>query len=103
MHIKIPIKYTDKIKYISKSGDKDEMGYTIEVEEDRLVRYVGGKEVQVPSNNGFGTEHRLIYFCPFEVKDGDKFVIDGNKMEVKQSTRVVDIFCKTVHWEVELK
>ena len=95
-------KYNDIIKYISKSGDKDEMGYPIEIEREEHVKYVGGKEVQIQSNNGHRTEHRLIYHAPFEVKDGDKFIIDGIKLEVKQSERVTDYNDKTLYWIVEL-
>lgn len=95
--------YTDIVSYISKNGTKDEMGYTIENIEEKHVRYVGGAEVQVETNNGFGTEHRLIYFCPFKVDNGDHFIINNNRMEVKNTEEIRDIFNKTIHWRVELK
>lgn len=94
--------YYDIIKYISKSGDKDEMGYTKDIEVEKHVRYVGGTEVQIQTGNGYRTEHRLVYHSPFEVKDGEHFIIDNNKLEVKKSERVVDVTGKTIYWILEL-
>ena len=95
-------RYTDKVEYISKSNEKDDYGYAKEESLEAYVRYVGGKEVQVQTNNGFRTEHRLLYQCPFEVKDGDEFIVDGKKLSVKQSERVPDILGRTIYWECEL-
>lgn len=94
--------YKDLVQYISKNGVKDKMGFIKNTPVDKYVRYIGGKEVQIQSNNGIGTEHRLLYQCPFKVEDGDKFIIDTKEMLVKQSIKVTDVFGNIVYWEVEL-
>lgn len=94
--------YDRKINYISKHGEKDEMGYVKEVRIEKYVRYIGGKEVQIPTNNGYRTEHRLLFQCPFKVEDGDKFEIDDKKLQVKQTEEVTDVLGETIYWECEL-
>lgn len=94
--------YPDTIEYISKSGQKDMFGYANSKPVSKQVRYVGGKSVQINENNAFREENRLLYQCPFEVKQGDKFVINGDTLEVKYAEEVRDIFCKTIYWEVQV-
>lgn len=96
------VKYKDLIKYISCSESKDRFGYGSEEAVDKYVRYCGGKEVYKPKNNILTPEYRLIYYCPFEVKVNDKFVIDNDTKVVKESVRKVDVSGRTVHWRVEV-
>lgn len=95
--------YPDTIEYISKDGQKDMFGYTQSTPVSKQVRYVGGKSVQTDENNSTVIENRLLYQCPFEVKEGDKFKIGDKTLVVKYAEEVRDVFCKTIYWEAQVK
>ena len=95
--------YTDTIEYISKDGTKDMFGYTQSTPVSKQVRYVGGISVETDKTNSTIIENRLLYQCPFEVAEGDKFKVDGKELVVKQAEKVRDVFCKTIYWEAQVK
>lgn len=95
-------RYEDQIEYISKQGGKDMFGYSSSTPVTKLVRFVGGKAVQVNENNKFREENRWLYQCPFKVEQGDKFIIDGKEMLVKYSEECRDVFGQTIYWEAEV-
>lgn len=95
-------RYLDEIQYISKQGGKDMFGYTSGTPVTKLVRFVGGKSVQVNENNKFREENRLLYQCPFKVEQNDKFIIDGKEYFVKYAEECRDVFNKTIYWEAEI-
>lgn len=94
--------YNTKIKYISKQGKKDMFGYTDGNEQEQFVRYIGGIDIQINENNTFRIEHRLLYQCPFNVSEGDKFKIDGTEMVVKKSEAVPDVYDNIIYWSVQV-
>ena len=94
--------YKDKIEYISKSGEKDMFGYANSKPVSKLVRYVGGKSVEINEQNNFRIENRLLYQCPFQVQEGDKFKIAGKTYEVKYAEEVRDVFGKIIYWEAQI-
>ena len=95
-------KFPDKIQYISKDVEVDKFGYRKNEAVEKTVRYVGGQDVYISNGDNSGTEYRLIFHCPFEVKVEDKFIYKGHEMSVKKSEEVRDIFYKTIHWRVEV-
>lgn len=95
--------YPDIIEYISKNGEKDMFGYTSSTPVTKNVRYVGGESVQTDENNTTLIEDRLLYQCPFEVQEGDKFIVNGKELVVKYAREVRDVFCKTIYWEAQVK
>lgn len=95
--------YPDLIEYISKDGAKDMFGYNSSVPVEKYVRYVGGKTIQTDENNSTLIENRLLYQCPFEVQEGDKFKIKGKELVVKYTEEIRDVFGKPVYWEAQVK
>lgn len=95
-------RYDKTILYISKHGAKDIFGYASSTPVEKQVRYVGGKEVQVNENNKFREENRLLFQCPFEVQEGDKFKIGDKEYVVKYAEEVPDVFGKTIYWEAQI-
>lgn len=47
-------------------------------------------------------ENRLLYQCPFEVQEGDKFKINEKEYVVKFAEKVPDIFGNTIYWEAQI-
>ena len=95
--------YPDTIEYISKNGEKDMFGYASAKPVSKQVRYVGGKSVQTDESNTTLIENRLLYQCPFEVQEGDKFVVNGKELIVKYAEECRDVLCKTIYWEAQVK
>lgn len=98
--------YPLKVEYIQNSGkenDKDLFGYTKNADvQIKYIRYVGGKSVEVNESNKYRVEQRLLYHTDFPVNTGDTFIINDIKRNVKNVEKVVDVFGRTVFWEVEL-
>lgn len=94
--------YPDKIEYISSTGSKDMFGYASATPVSKQVRYVGGKSVEINEPNKYRVENRLLYQCPFEVKEGDKFKIGDKTLTVKYAEEIRDVFCKTIYWEAQV-
>jgi len=94
--------YKDDILYISKNGTKDMFGYASSTPVAKKVRYIGGKSVEVNENNVTRIENRLLYQCPFEVQEGDKFKIYDKEYIVKFAEKVPDILGNTIYWEAQI-
>ena len=94
--------YYDQIEYISKKGEKDMFGYSNSQPVQKKVRYVGGKSVEINEPNNFRIENRLLYQCPFEVQEGDKFKIDTKTYEVKFAEKIRDVVGRTIYWEAQI-
>ena len=95
-------RYDTKIKYISKNGVKDMFGYASSQPVDKYVRYVGGKAVEINEQNKYRVENRLLYQCPFQVEEGDKFEINNKTYNVKYVELVPDVFGKSIYWEAQI-
>lgn len=94
--------YRDTIKYITVADKKDIFGYSETEPVEKKVRYIGGETVEINENNAYRVENRLLYQCPFEVKEGDKFEINGKQLKVKKVLKINDIFGRTIYWEAQL-
>lgn len=94
--------YNDIIEYISKQGEKDMFGYANSKPVTKYVRYVGGKSVEINEPNNFRVENRLLYQCPFQVQEGDKFKIDKKTYDVKYAEECRDVFGKVIYWEAQI-
>lgn len=94
--------YKDDILYISKSGTKDMFGYASSTPVPKKVRYIGGKSVEVNENNVTRIENRLLYQCPFEVQEGDKFKINEREYIVKYAELCRDVFGSNIYWEAQI-
>lgn len=94
--------YRDTIGYISSSSKKDMFGYGSDEAVEKKVRFIGGETVEINDNNSYRVENRLLYQCPFEVKEGDKFIICEKTLNVKKVLEIRDVFGNTVYWEAQL-
>lgn len=95
-------RYDDLIEYIDSNQPKDNFGFSNNKAVPKRVRYIGGRNVAINDSNTYREEHRLLYQCPFEVHQGDKFIVDGRELIVKYVEKVPDIFGRFVYYEASV-